>query len=57
MREAYRLNQMTYLNGIPDKYVFMILYFGKKNPSFIQINSKMAPLLESFTKKVINAVK
>lgn len=52
LRESYRLNKATYFNNITTQYAFMILYIGKKEPTFIELEIKMKQLFEKFLNKV-----
>ena len=40
-----------YFNTLETPYAFMILYLGKEIPSFDEIHSRMAQLLEAFKNK------
>ncbi len=52
LREAYRLNKAAYFNNITTQYAFMILYIGKKEPTFNEIELKTKQLFEKFIKTV-----
>lgn len=52
LREAYRLNKATYFNNLTTQHAFMILYIGKENPTFDQIDTSMKRLFETFLDKV-----
>lgn len=48
LREAYRLNKGAYFNNITTQYAFMILYIGKKEPAFSEVELKTKQLFEKF---------
>ena len=52
LREAYRLNKSAYFNNITTQYAFMILYIGKKEPVFNELETKMKQLFKKFLNKV-----
>ncbi|WP_372936907.1 ribonuclease P protein component [Seonamhaeicola sp.] len=52
LRESYRLNKATYFNNITTQYAFMILYIGKKKPTFLQVETSMNKVFEKFLNKI-----
>ncbi|WP_242092502.1 ribonuclease P protein component [Aestuariivivens sediminicola] len=48
MREAYRLKKGAFFNNITTQYALMILYIGKKMPTYTEVESKMNQLLAKF---------
>ncbi len=52
LREAYRLNKAAYFNNLTTQHAFMILYIGKENPTFDQVDTSMKRLFETFLDKV-----
>ena len=52
LREAYRLNKLTFFNNSSESYALMILYISKDGTDFESLNKKMKQLLEAFTNKV-----
>lgn len=52
LREAYRLNKAAYFNNLTTQHAFMILYIGKENPTFDQVDTSMKHLFEKFLNKV-----
>ncbi len=52
LREAYRLNKLTFFNNSSESYALMILYISKDGTDFESVNKKMKQLLEAFSKKV-----
>ena len=52
LRESYRLHKATYFNNITTQYAFMILYIGKKEPTFTELETKMKQLFEKFLNRV-----
>jgi len=52
LREAYRLHKAAYFNNITTQYAFMILYIGKKEPTFTELETKMKLLFEKFLNNV-----
>ncbi len=52
LRESYRLNKKAYFNNITTQYAFMILYIGKKEPSFTELQTKMKLLFDKFLNTV-----
>ena len=52
LREAYRLNKASYFNNITTQYAFMILYIGKKEPTFTELETKTKQLFDKFLNKV-----
>ena len=52
LRESYRLNKDAYFNNITTQYAFMILYIGKKEPTFAELEIKMKQLFEKFINNV-----
>ena len=52
LREVYRLNKAAYFNNMTRPYTFMILYIGKKEPSFTELEIKMKQVFEKFLSKV-----
>lgn len=52
LREVYRLNKAKYFNNITTHYALMILYIGKKEPTFSELEIKMNQLLIKLISKV-----
>ena len=52
LREAYRLNKPSYFNNITTSYAFMILYIGKEQPTFSQVDTHMKRLFNAFLNKI-----
>ncbi|WP_299548986.1 ribonuclease P protein component [Seonamhaeicola sp.] len=52
LREAYRLNKSDYFNNITTQYALMILYIGKEEPTFLQVETKMKQLFDKFLNKI-----
>ena len=52
MREAYRLHKNEVFNRISTSYAFMFLYIGKQEPTFEEVETSMARLLEKFIEKI-----
>ena len=48
MREAYRLKKGAFFNNITTQYALMILYIGKKMPTYTEVETKMNQLLAKF---------
>ena len=48
IREAYRLNKTIIFNNITTQYAFMILYIGKENPSFVEVETALKTLFNKF---------
>jgi ribonuclease P protein component len=48
LREVFRQNKATYFNNITTQYAFMILYIGKDEPTFNQIETKMNLIFKKF---------
>ena len=48
MREAYRLKKGAFFNNITTQYALMILYIGKKMPTYAEVESKTNQLLAKF---------
>lgn len=55
LREAYRLNKAVLFNNLTTQHAFMILYIGKKEPTFAQVETSMKRLLEKFLANVSKA--
>ncbi|MGC6431216.1 MAG: ribonuclease P protein component [Jejuia sp.] len=54
LREAYRLHKADYFNNLTTQHAFMILYIGKEQPAFAQIENAMERLFDKFLSKVID---
>ncbi|GAB1856457.1 ribonuclease P protein component [Flavobacteriaceae bacterium MHTCC 0001] len=52
LREVYRLNKASYFNNLSTQHTFMILYIGKKSPTFAQIETDMKRLFQKFLSKI-----
>ena len=52
LRETYRLNQSLLQEGVQEKQVCMILYLGKKEPKYDNLNTIMIALLKQLNEKV-----
>lgn len=52
LREVYRQNKEVFFNNLTTQHAFMILYFGKEEPTFAQVETKMKILFEKFLNKV-----
>ncbi|WP_317129285.1 ribonuclease P protein component [Cognatitamlana onchidii] len=52
LRESYRLNKSRYFNNISTQYALMILYIGKDQPSYQEVEKKMNLLFDKFSKKI-----
>lgn len=50
MREVFRLHNAQFFNNMSTSHAFMILYIGKENPTFTQVETRMTLLFEKFTK-------
>ncbi|MBT8254437.1 MAG: ribonuclease P protein component [Flavobacteriaceae bacterium] len=48
IRESYRLNKSVLFNNMTTQYALMILYIGKTEPSFAEVNTAMRALLKKF---------
>ena len=48
LRESYRLNKGLLFNNMTTQYALMILYIGKKEPSFSELNVAMMTILKQF---------
>lgn len=51
LREGYRFNKQLIFNNLPTPYAFMILYIGREEPTFEQVNTAMAKLFKKFLDK------
>lgn len=51
LRESYRLNKNAFINNLNTQHAFMILYIGKKEPTFVQVETSMKQLFGKFHKK------
>ena len=52
LREAFRLNKRAYFNNITTQYAFMILYIGKKKPTFDEVEAHLKSLLEKLDNRI-----
>ncbi len=52
LRESYRIHKATYFNNITTQYAFMILYIGKKEPTFTELETKTKQLFDKFLNKI-----
>lgn len=52
LREAFRLHKGTYFNNITTQYAFMILYIGKKKPTYNEIETHLKSLLEKLDERI-----
>lgn len=52
LREAYRLNKAVFFNNLTTQHAFMILYIGKKKPTFAQVETGLKILFEKFSNKI-----
>lgn len=52
LRESYRLNKAAYFNNITTQYAFMILYIGRKEPTFTELETKMKQLFKKFLNSI-----
>ena len=48
LREAYRLNKPLIFNNIEGNYAFLILYLGRKMPSYDILDGALKEVLEKF---------
>ncbi|MET1258560.1 ribonuclease P protein component [Flagellimonas sp. DF-77] len=48
LREAYRLNKPLIFNNIEGNYAFLILYLGRKMPSYDILDGAFKEVLEKF---------
>ena len=48
LREAYRLNKPLIFNNIEGNYAFLILYLGRKMPSYDILDDALKEVLEKF---------
>lgn len=55
LRESYRLHKAEFFNNLTTQYAFMVLYIGKEEPTFTQIETSMKRLFEKFFNKISEA--
>lgn len=55
LRESYRLHKAEFFNNLTAQYAFMVLYIGKEEPTFTQIETNMKRLFEKFFNKISEA--
>ncbi|MFS4483458.1 ribonuclease P protein component [Hyunsoonleella sp. 2307UL5-6] len=55
LRESYRLHKAEFFNNLTTQYAFMVLYIGKEEPTFTQIETNMKRLFEKFFNKISEA--
>ncbi|WP_298478331.1 ribonuclease P protein component [uncultured Maribacter sp.] len=51
LRESYRLNKFIVTDNTDSSYAFLILYIGKKMPTYTVIEKQLRLLLEKFNTK------
>ena len=52
LREAFRQHKGAYFNNITTQYAFMILYIGKKKPTFNEVEAHLKPLLKKLDERL-----
>jgi len=53
IREVYRLNKDSFINGIEsDNYAFILLYTGREIPSFEELQNTIIKLSEKFKQQL-----
>lgn len=51
LREAYRINKAMVTDNTTSSYAFLILYIGKKMPTYVAIEKQMQHLFQKFNAK------